>query len=115
MSDADMQNATKMLEVLDASIADARDLGREALPAGLVNTVAALKIADSLLQSLGAIERADFESLLRTNEARASAFAVSAIIYGDLSDLGYDALIKHIRARTEARLWALQGLGGVAQ
>lgn len=79
------------------------DVGRAALPAALVEVVERLKVGSGLLHALGGIEQQAWEDHLQGVEGRATAFAISALQYGELSAADYDALATHISERVAAR------------
>ncbi|HCR1551597.1 TPA: hypothetical protein ONA52_005438 [Pseudomonas aeruginosa] len=79
------------------------DVGRAVLPVSMVEVVERLKVGRGLLHALGGIEQQDWESHLHVAEARAGTFAISALQYGDLSQVDYDVLVDHIRMRVATR------------
>lgn len=95
---------TRILEQIASSVSTAKELGRASLPPALVAIVDKLKVGDSLLAAMGSIEQVAWEEHLDNPASRANAFAISALIYGDLSHSDWDALDQHIRDRVAARL-----------
>lgn len=85
-----------------------QELGRSLLPETLATVVDQLKVGDSLLHALGSIEQAAWADHMRVAVARADAFTVSALVYGELSHGSYTALDEHIRERETARHELLQ-------
>ena len=83
-------------------------LAHSAMPGTLLEAIDRMKIADSLLHTLDIIEQVAWEDHLNGAEGRAKAFAICALVYGDLSDSDHDALDKHIRERVAARRKWLQ-------
>lgn len=83
-------------------------LARNAMPGTLLQAVDRLKIGDSLIHTLDTIEQVAWEDHLHGAEGRAKAFAICALVYGELSDSDHDALDKHIRERVAARRKWLQ-------
>ncbi|TCV51383.1 hypothetical protein [Pseudomonas sp. 460] len=94
---------TRILEHIASEVSTAKDLARAALPPALAATVDMLKVGESLLAAMGSIEQAAWEEHLDNPESRANAFAISALIYGDLSHSDWDVLDQHIRDRVAAR------------
>lgn len=81
----------------------ARELGRAALPPDLAVIVDQLKIGRSLLHALGSIETVAWEEHFHAAEDRVEAFILSAMLYGDLSNSGFEALDEYVRKRVAAR------------
>lgn len=94
---------TRILDQIAASVITAKELARAALPPALGAIVAKLKVGDSLLAAMGSIEQVAWEEHLDEPASRANAFAICALIYGDLSHSDWDALDQHIRDRVSAR------------
>lgn len=99
---------SRNLEQLAAQLSTARYLDRTAMPLALAASIDALKISRSLIHALATIEQAAWETALNAAEGRATAFAISALAYCDLSDQDYDALNSHIRERVAVRRSLLQ-------
>ena len=78
-------------------------LGRVLLPQALVAVVERLKVAESLLHALGSIEQIAWEDHLQVAVSRVDAFALSAVVYEDLSQAEWAILDNHIREREAAR------------
>jgi hypothetical protein len=93
----------RILDQIVADVSTAKDLARAALPQALAATVDMLKVGESLLAAMGSIEQVAWEEHLDNPESRANAFAICALMYGDLSHSDWDALDQHIRNRVAAR------------
>lgn len=89
-----------------------RALGRTALPPTLVAKVERLKVGEVLLHALGSIEQMAWEDHLQVVVSRADAYALSAMVYEDLSRTDWTALDEHIRERESARKAMLQAKFG---
>lgn len=87
-------------------------LGRTSLPTALVAKVERLKVGDVLLHALGSIEQMAWEDHLQVVVSRADAYALSAMVYDDLSRTDWTALDEHIRERESARKAMLQAKFG---
>lgn len=89
----------RALERIDTESRISSDSSCAVLSTTLASIVERLRIGRGLLHALTGIELAAWESSLNTAEGRATAFAVSALTYGDLTDEEYEALYSHIGAR----------------
>ncbi len=99
-----MDNQTPITpEQIKQTVNTGRELGRAVLPPDLAAIVDQLKIGRSLLHALGSIEQVAWEEHFPAVEDRAEAFILSAMIYGDLSDSGFEALDEHVRKRVATR------------
>lgn len=87
-------------------------LGRASLPPTLGAKVDRLKVGEVLLHALGSIEQIAWEDHLQVAVSRAEAYALSAMVYDDLSRTDWTALDEHIRQREAARKAMLQAKFG---
>lgn len=94
---------TNISEQITSRVSTAKDLARAALPPTLAATVDMLKVAESLLAAMGSIEQVAWEEHLDDSASRADAFAISALVYGDISHSDWGVLDQHIRDRVAAR------------
>lgn len=94
---------TSIPEQIAARVVTAKELARAALPPTLAATVDMLKVGESLLAAMGSIEQVAWEEHLDNPESRADAFAISALIYGDISHSDWSVLDQHIRDRVASR------------